>query len=191
MRAHFPWLAPHGNKNTSRGSHRQPIQMSNTSFEVAGLLCKSTVFLTSPASHSQSTKPAEGGPAMPDNCFFYSSRPLEGDLFTFLQPLLPAWLRKHVDGTWWTVQGPGDLRRAEHGNHTRLSVTKLAHSASLGGNSDDPVTQSLCATCPPATPDPGANRVGGFLPPLETITTNKQAPQNKFPPHRRPNHCQR
>lgn len=60
------------------------------------------------------------------------------------------------------VSGHGDLRRAEHGNHTRLSVMKLAHSPSLGGNSDDPTTQSLCMTCPPATLDPGANRVGGF-----------------------------
>lgn len=60
------------------------------------------------------------------------------------------------------VSGHGDLRRAEHGNHTRLSVTKLANSPSLGGNSDDPVTQSLCTTAPPATLDPGANGVGGF-----------------------------
>lgn len=190
MRAHFPWLAPHGNKNTSRGSHRRPIQMSNTSFEVAGCYVNPRCFSPAQPRAPKSTKPAKGGPAMPDNCFFYSSQPLERDLLHSYSRSFPAWLRKHVDGTWWMVQGPGDLRRAEHGNHTRLSVTKLAHSASLGGNSDDPVTQSLCTTCPPATPDPGANRVGGRTS-LRDHHNKQTGPQNKFPPHQCPNHCQR
>lgn len=73
-------------------------------------------------------------------------------LFTSPQSILA---RKHVVvGRWRMVSGHGDLRSAGHGNHTKLSVTKLAHPPSLGGNSDDPITQRLCMTCPPTTLDP-------------------------------------
>lgn len=60
------------------------------------------------------------------NCFFYSSQPLEVIFHApTARPPGPG-VRKHVDGTWWMVPGHGDSRGAEHGNHTRLSVTDLA-----------------------------------------------------------------
>lgn len=55
------------------------------------------------------------------------------------------------------VSGHGGLSRAGHGNHTKLSVTKLAHPPTLGGDSDDPITLRLCRTCPPSTVEPKAN----------------------------------
>lgn len=95
---------------------------------------------------------------MLDDCFFYSLQPLEVVFYIpILYPL--SLVCKHVvDGWfWWMVQGHGDLRRAEHGNHMKPSAKKLARPPSLASNSDDPITQRLCMTCPPTTLDPNAN----------------------------------
>lgn len=79
--AHFPWLTLHGNKNTTRGSHHQrlpPPAHSDVSHLVwsCRLWCKSTVFLTSPASHTLPNKnSSKGGLVMLDDCFFYSLQP--------------------------------------------------------------------------------------------------------------------
>lgn len=127
VRAHFPWLTLHGNKNPTRGSHHQPIQMSATSFEVADCYVNPQCFSPAqPLTHSQKQDSSKGGPVMLDDCFFYSLQPLEvfhpysrSSQFWFVNMLLR--------GFWWMVLGHGDLRRAGHGNHTKPSVTKLAH----------------------------------------------------------------
>lgn len=95
---------------------------------------------------------------MLDYFFFYSLWSLEvGLLHPYgLSPQLWFVNMLLMGGGGW-FSGHGDLRRAEHGNHTTLSVTKLAHPRSLGGNSDDPITQCLCMTCPPTTLDLEAN----------------------------------
>lgn len=55
------------------------------------------------------------------------------------------------------VSGHDDLRKAGYGNHTKPSVTELAHPQTLGFDSDDPITLRLCVTCPQATLEPKAN----------------------------------
>lgn len=75
------------------------------------------------------------------------------------------------------VSEHGDVRRAGHGNHTKPSVTKLAHPLTLGGDSDDPITLRLCVTCPPATLEPKANWVGGSPPHIPSQQTNRPGKQ--------------
>lgn len=88
------------------------------------------------------------------------------------------------------VWGHGDLSRAGHGNHKKLSVIKLAHPPTLGGDNDDPVTLRLCVTCPPATWEPqGQLEWEGF--PLRDHRHKQIDHANKFPPYRHPNSCQR
>lgn len=62
----------------------------------------------------------------------------------------------------------------------------------LGIDSDDPITQRLCMTCPPASLEPKGNWVGGGFFFLLSNHHNKQIETaNKFPPNQCPNNCQR
>lgn len=112
---------------------------------------------------------------MPDNCFFYSSQSLEVIFYIPIarppsQGSKTCWWDV-VDGfrAWW-------LEESRTWQPYQAVIYEVGTSPSLGGNSDDPVTQSLCVTCPPATLDPQANRMGGFTS-LRDITTNKQSPK--------------
>lgn len=154
-----------------------PPAHSNVSHIVwsRGLLCKSTVFFSSVASHTLSKTQTLVKVVL--QCwiifFFYRLWSLEVGL---LHPYIPqSWFVNMLlmGGSGW-FSGHGDLRRAEHGNHATqcqlqswhihevwaATVMTPSHSAFVW-----PVLQPLWILKPIEWEG---------LPPLETITTNKQ-----------------
>lgn len=74
------------------------------------------------------------------------------------------------------VSGHGDLRRAEHGNHTRLSFTKLERPRVWAATVMTPSHRAFVWPVLQLLWIPKPIEWEG-LPPLETITTNKQSPK--------------
>lgn len=120
-------------KIPTRGSHRQPFQMSASLFEVEDGYVNHSVSHQPSLSHTQKTTAAqqtrEGGPMMPAIVPFIVASLLEGAFSSRSTSTQCRFIRMLF---WWTASGRDDLRRERHAGHMKLSVAKLARPPDAG-----------------------------------------------------------